>query len=141
MPKIKSILPLIVLALSTYGHAGVFDFSATMNGQTENTSFTTAEEGIDIFEQNRLTSIFNTYTGTQVVKSTLNFRGLPMNIAFPVDTNSLLTFDIPELGIKQIFQGTTRDESQELLRQYLKNNADFLNKVSEHLVKVSPVDP
>jgi len=141
MPSIKSILPLLALALSTYGHAGVFDLSATMNGQTENASFTTAEEGIDIFEKNKLTSIFNTYNGTQIVKSTLNFRGLPMNIAFPVDAGSLLTFDIPELGIKQSFQGATRDESQELFKQYLKNNADFLNKVAEHLVKVSPVDP
>nr|WP_314900427.1 hypothetical protein [uncultured Deefgea sp.] len=56
MSKIKSFLPLLALAFSTYGHAGVFDFSATMNGQIESASFTTAEEGIDIFEQYKLTS-------------------------------------------------------------------------------------
>ncbi len=141
MPKIPSFLALLALALSTYGHAGVFDLSATMNGQTESASFTTAEEGIEIYEQSKLTSIFNSYTGTQIVNSTLNFRGLPMNVAFPVNAGSLLTFEIPELGIKQSFQGASRDESQKLLEQYLKNNPDFLNKVSAHLVKVSPVDP
>lgn len=141
MANIKTILPLIILAFSTYGHAAVFDLSATMNGQEEQASFTTAEEGIDFFEKSKLSGLFNSYDGTQIVKSTLNFRGLPMKIEFPVTAGSLLTFEIPELGIKQSFQGASRDDSQELFKQYLKNNADFLNQVSEHLVKVSPVDP
>ena len=141
MPNLKLFLPFITLIISTYGYAGVFDLTATMNGQTEQTSFTTAEEGIDIFEQAKLNSIFSSYSGTEIVNSTLNFRGLPMNIAFPVNGGTQLTFNIPELGINQSFQGATRDESQALLKDFLKNNADLLNQLSKKLVKVSPVDP
>lgn len=141
MPRLTTLLPLLALAFSTYGYAGVFDLTATMNGKTEQASFTTAEEGIDIFEQAKLNSIFNSYSGTEIVSSTLNFRGLPMNIAFPVNGGTQLTFNIPELGINQSFQGATRDESQAMLKDFLKNNADLLNQVSKKLVKVSPVDP
>ncbi len=122
-------------------HAGVFDFTATMNGQSGQGSFTTAEEAANTYYEDRLKVIFPTYSGVEAINSVLNFRGMPIQLAFPQQGSTLLTFQIPVLEISESFAGATRNESRDLLKEYLKNHTDLLEKMARHLVSVSPVDP
>jgi hypothetical protein len=75
------------------------------------------------------------------VNGALNFRGLPMSLAYPVYGSTELVFDISSLGVHQVFNGATRDASQDLFIEFLKRNPNLLQQTSNHLVAISPVDP
>ncbi|MFC7420213.1 hypothetical protein ACFQNF_09985 [Iodobacter arcticus] len=122
-------------------HAGNFDFSATMNGQVGQGSFDTAEEAANTYYEDKLKTIFPTYSGIEAINSVLNFRGMPIQLAFPLQGSTRLTFQIPILEINESFTGATRNDSRDLLKEYLKNRTDLLEKMARHLVAVSPVDP
>jgi hypothetical protein len=55
------------------------------------------------------------------------------------ETNSTqLAFAVPSLGINQTFSGGTRDASNDLFEDYIKQNGDAILR---ELLRVSPVDP
>ncbi|WP_373975770.1 hypothetical protein NT239_03165 [Chitinibacter sp. SCUT-21] len=129
------------LFLAQPSFAGVFDVSATMNGVTASESFDNAEDAIKIMNSSSLNQLYNNYTGVEAVDTSLNFRGIPIQLAYPTTNQTTLTLNIPSIGVSQSFTGATRDESQALLEDYLKNNPDLLNKFLKESVKSSPVDP
>ncbi|WP_288841991.1 hypothetical protein [uncultured Deefgea sp.] len=141
MPNFKPFLTLIALAFSTYGHAAPFELSATMGDQTQSSRHIDAEKSVNIFYKQAIRpgSLFNNYTGKEAVTSTLNFRGLPIIIAYP-DTSSKLEFSIPSTGLSKTFQGRTREQSQALFLKYLSSRSDLLSEPSTHLIELSPID-
>lgn len=70
----------------------------------------------------------------------INFRGLPMLASFPVANSSQLLFWVPALGIKEEFNGVSRVESLEKLRDFLKKG-DNASRILTELSRVSPVAP
>ncbi|WP_028452972.1 hypothetical protein [Chitinilyticum aquatile] len=130
------------LCLCSTSQAGIFDLDASMNGITEQRSFDSLQDGIDLYQQQNLSQLFGgAYTGSEAVSSTLNVRGLPVNLAFPTTGSSTLVFTIPVLGINESFTGSTRDASVDLWEDYLKHNPDLLERMMKKMVEVSPVDP
>ncbi|WP_348945401.1 hypothetical protein ABHF33_02000 [Chitinibacter sp. FCG-7] len=126
---------------SALSQAGVFDITTTLNGQVASDSYTSAEDAIHTLEASNLKSLYQNYTGTEAVNAQINFRGIPITLAYPNANQTLLTLNIPSIGVNQTFTGLTRDESEDMLVKYLKNNPDLLNAFSKESVKVSPVDP
>lgn len=138
-PRILSLI--LCSAWTLNSQAGVFDFTATMNGQVGQGSFATAEEAANVYYEDKLKTIFPSYQGNEAINSVLNFRGMPIQLAFPQQGKTTLTFQIPALEINESFTGNTRNASRDLLKEYLKNHTDLLEKMVRHLVSVSPVDP
>ncbi|WP_157670882.1 hypothetical protein [Chitinibacter sp. GC72] len=126
---------------SALSQAGVFDITTTMNGQISSDSYTSAEDAIHTLETSNLKSIYQNYTGTEAVNAQINFRGIPMTLAYPSANQTRLTLNIPSIGVNQTFTGVTRDQSEDMLVEYLKNNPDLLNVFIKESAKVSPVDP
>lgn len=68
----------------------------------------------------------------------VDFRGLPIVVSYPYPNDSRLLFAVPSLGIEKTFVGTSRDDSNQQLKDYLKKDA---NEILKKLTEVSPVDP
>jgi hypothetical protein len=67
---------------------------------------------------------------------------VPIVANFATAGSATLTFAIPSLGVSQTFNGATRDESQDQLGDFLKQNGGgILDKLGKELVRVSPADP
>lgn len=124
--------------------ADLFTITATQSTLagpvTASVGFKSVRETVDFFEQQNLRAAFPSYTGVEVVNANVGFRGLPINLSYPVAGSSRLDLDIPSLGISRRFVGATRDESNRQLRDFFKNG-DVLGRVMKELMKASPVDP
>ena len=120
--------------------ADIYTVTASIGGQTVNLGFSTSLTTLDSLQTENLSASLPSYTGVEVATFVVNYRGLPLNMAYPTANSTLLTFDIPSLGISQTFTGATRNESKRLLVDYLKKG-DFLGLMQKKLAEVSPVDP
>jgi len=94
---------------------------------------------IDTFDNNKLSSKF-TYTDTNQITASLDYRGLPMTLLFK-ENSPTLQLNIPSLEISESFQGENREASLRLLEDWFKNDKQSVEKIMNELARVSPVDP
>lgn len=129
------------LLIATSAQASLFELTGTVAGVTTTKGFDSFEDAYNAMNEAELRTIFAGYNGTQIANISLNFRGLPVTLTYPTANDPTLKFSIPALGINQTFVGATRQASENLWTDYLKNNTDLLGKLQKELVKVSPIDP
>jgi len=127
------------IAADNFGYIAEVDLAPPV---TRSASFTTLDELTDSLTTSGLEATFAGYDGTQRAAALVNFTQLPMTAAFPnvgfTGAGARLDFGVPSIGIKEVFQGATRDDSVDLLVEYLKKNAgQIFNKLAE----VSPGNP
>jgi len=138
----KPSLFVVALASATVAHAGVFSVTTDVSGTHTSASFTSVEDAFDSLSNNGFSNINPAYTGTEAATVSLDYRGLAMSAAYPAANSTQLVLNIPKLGVTQTFQGATRDESQQLLKDYFKKNGNnILGQMSKELAASSPVDP
>jgi hypothetical protein len=102
-------------------------------------STNTAEGLIDLVSNNGLQSLAPTYTNTSAASIELLFNSLPIDMTYQVNS-TVLNFSISALGVSQQFAGGTRDESQSMLRDYLKHS-DVIGQIMNYQAKNSPNSP
>lgn len=134
---------LIALALLTISatHASIFEFTGTVGSTTVVRGYDTFEDAYNSMQESNLQNTLVGYTGTEAASIKLNFRGMPVYLNYATPGGTDLVFSIPAIGVNQTFTGATRQESQKLWTDYLKNNTNLLEKMQKELVKSSPVDP
>ncbi|WP_137939090.1 hypothetical protein [Chitinivorax sp. B] len=137
--RVSLLFMLYLLALPV--RADVFDLTATVGGTTVNRSFRTVDDAADALRDQGIQALQPSYSGIETVQMQLDFRGVGVQLAYPQTNSTLLTFQIPELGIDQQFQGATRDDSQSQFKDYLKKNPELLERLQKQLVRASAVDP
>lgn len=71
------------------------------------------------------------------VEFRIDLRGLPVNLSFARNSTQLV-FQVPSIGIYEVFDGGTRDASNDLYEDYMKRNG---SKIQKELIAVSPFDP
>lgn len=126
--------------LAAPAQAALFDIEVSSGTETYRDSFNSAEALIDAFKDDNLEQKLPGYTDTSAASAVLNYRGLPINLAYGSGTT--ITFAVPSLGINKTFTGATRSESNDQLQDFLKKEGgDILNRISRELVAVSPTDP
>jgi hypothetical protein len=124
------------------GQAGVIGVDTNVSGVQTSTSFSSVDDAVNSLTSAQLTSINPAYTGVEAAQVDINYIGLPITTTYPTPGSPLLTLNIPSLGISKDFVGATRDESQNLLKEYFKQNGDnILGRIGKELAKVSPVYP
>lgn len=67
----------------------------------------------------------STYTETSAADVLIRFRGVPIELSVDRNSNTLV-FRLPSAGIERSFTGATRQESLDLLLDYLRGNQDDL---------------
>lgn len=118
----------------------IYGIALTVNSVTEQRCMPTAQQFIDQLSTNALEGLVSTYTETSPATIDARFNDVNVTITFP-DAGTTLNFIIPELGINQSFTGTTRDHSQEMLEDFLKNNSDIVSRIWNYQARTSPTSP
>jgi len=102
---------------------------------------------VDFFDNKSLSGFFPNYTKNSAVSARLDLRGLGVHIEYPGNSSSLI-FRVPGSKFVIVFDGATRDESQEQFEDWLKGNYQSLSAsdaklttLLQLLIKFSPVDP
>ncbi len=119
-------------------------FTINVDNTTQNTSFTQSFSSVtDTFDSLDTDYIINqiNYTPTDAISAGVNFRGLPMNLAY-TGSSTDLTLTIADIGVTETFSGATREDSVEALKDWLKTNgAATVEKIMKKLAEVSSSDP
>lgn len=100
----------------------------------------TAEKFIDALKaENLQQTLAGSNTDRDGFSTNANFNSLLTQLNFAQNSSSL-NFSIPALGISKTFNGATRNDSMELLRDYLKTD-DMLGRIMNYQAKNSAFSP
>ena len=134
------VLVFAALSLANEAKADMFTLHLEQGSIDETRSFESIIDLFDHYENGSLDSIFNGYNDTEASSGQINFRGIPMTLAFNDD--AVLTFNVPDAGINNLtFDGGSQKASFELLKDWLKNNKDgLMKKILKAGVEKTPYD-
>jgi len=118
----------------------IYGVSLSVGTATEQRCMSTAQQFIDQLSTNQLKSLLDIYDVNSPATIAARFNDVNVAISFP-DSGTTLNFIISELGINQSFTGTTRDDSQQQLEEFLKNNSDIVSRIWNHQARNSPTSP
>ena len=82
-------------------------------------------------------ALFPGYQGNEAVVSNARLTGVATNISY-AQNSADLRFTIPDLGINELFQGSTRVNSARLLKDFLANNGDLRGRLVRAQANNSP---
>jgi len=138
--KLKYILLSLIVSTSLYS-GDVFSIDVKNETTPDSFSHTTSDLSnlIDTLDEDKLLASF-TYTNTDQITASLDFRGLPMKLKFAENSN-VLELAIPSLSINESFNGKNREASMRLLEDWFKNDKKNVERIMQELARVSPVDP
>jgi hypothetical protein len=116
----------------------IFNLSLCVEGQVSSVGSNSIQDIVDQLDADQLRSRFANYDeSVSAGEFRLDLRGLPLTLNY--DQNStVLVFAVPSLGINEIFNGGTRNASNDLFEDYIKQNGD---RILRELLRVSAVDP
>lgn len=140
--SLKLSLAIAVLSSITTAQAGVFSVVTDVSGTQTSASFSSVEDAFNSLSGSGFSNVNPAYTGVEAASVAIDYRGLAMSAVYPAANSTQLVLSIPVLGVTQSFQGATRDESQQMLKDYFKKNGNnILGQMSKELAATSPVDP
>lgn len=121
---------------------GIFRIDTTVDGVRTTTSYASVEDAIDALKGSNLGRINPAYTGTQAAQVSVDYRGVALSATYAGAGASALVLSIPSIGLVRTLDGGSRDQTQQLLKNYFKQDSDdVLGRLSKTLVAHSPVDP
>jgi len=140
------ILITIAVILPAAVYAGVFNITITANPdtaseQTYSQSFSSIEDVIDDLDTDQIEANLSNYTENSAANGLIDFRGVPIYLSI-AENSSTLVLEIPAIGVTETFDGTDRDNSVDLIEDWLKENGtDAVTKLMKELVASTPTDP
>lgn len=139
-PRISALAVALAVTLSGPALAAdLFTVTVTSGTITDTAGFNSATDAINQFKNGELSALIPSYTSTSIASGTINYRGLSVTASYPT-SGTTLVFQVPSAGINQSFTGTTRDQSQQQLVDYLKKSNAY-GLIMHQLAAVSAVDP
>lgn len=128
------------LCLANEAKADMFTLHLQQGAIDETRGFESIIDLFDRYEDGTLDSIISGYNDTQASSGQIDFRGIPMTLAF--DDNAVLTFNVPDADINNLtFDGGSQEESFKLLKDWLKDNKDgLMKKILKAGVEKTPYD-
>jgi hypothetical protein len=126
----------------TANATGIFSIYVESEGQTYTQGFSSFQDMIDNFDVYVFDQHFTGYDpDTSGIHTVLNFRGLPIETSISPGSNTIQV-TIPSIGIAEVFAGATRDDSVDMLEDWIKENTDdVLEKMVRYLVENTSTDP
>ena len=117
----------------------VLDINNSTLGQCTNVNTNTAIAFIDALRSSNLGDSFAGAKNTDGITVQAGFNSVLTKLGF-APSSTELSFQIPGLDINESFKGNTRDESLDLLEDYLKNN-NVIGKIMNYQALNSPFSP
>ena len=122
----------------------LYGLGLDVNELCQTLTFTGAQDLLDRLDTGGLQSVNPGYTGTQVASLNIFFNSVPIFLTYPntgfTGSGAQLTFSIPVLGENQVFNGANRDESEQLLEDYLKRSG-VIGRIMKYQAANSPHSP
>ena len=146
LEKLRKSPCLIVLVLCVLFHPSLqarslFELTVEVDGgEPVSKGFSNAQNFIDQLRSDGLRSLSPNYTEVSQVDAELDARGLRAFASYTKNT-TLLTFQVECAGVEEKFEGQTRDESQDLLVDFLEGNSQEVTDIAQCFVSDTPVDP
>lgn len=143
----KITLSLTLAFLPFCALAEIFQTTITVDGkgetQTESFNFDVGNDLFNQFKSQVLEKSFSNYSDKNATATAVSsFRGLIFNSGFFEAKSTLLTFDIPVLGVHKTFEEATRTKSATALENYLRKDTDgVLSQITRELIATSPTEP
>ena len=104
-------------------------------------NFNSSSQTLATGNEQSLVQIFPGYTNQDRVQFQVNYRGLPVSLEFPAGQTKL-TLSIPVCdNFTREFNGSSRDVSNNQVREFFKKDDGQLNKIMHCLVANSGADP
>ncbi len=150
--RLTSVTSALALALCLQPAMAKEAFEASLvltnNGQQDGDlflQFSQIEDLFDTVKEENLHREFQdakgSYTRRSGVDAELMVRGLPTSVSY-AEGSTALVFEIETLGIREEFEGATRDASEQKFRDHLETNGnDLLTRMLQEMVKSTPIDP
>ena len=120
--------------------SGNFALSLDVVGSPCSTASASSAQALyDKLSTSGLQSLGNNYTDTKIATINADFNSVLMTLNFP-NISTQLNLVIPALGVSLSFSGATRDDSKQLLINYLKNT-DIIGRIMNYQATHSPISP
>lgn len=120
----------------------LFELTVDIPGESASRGFSDIEDFVDQVSNEGFDNILVGYQDdiTQADAS-LNIRGIPASASYAANSPTLV-FLIPSVGIDESFLGATRDESQDLFKDWFEGQGrGLLTRLLQELVANTPTDP
>ncbi len=116
--------------------------SVTAPTQSGGTSgFNNISDAISQLQSQNLSSLASTYSDTSAASAVMNLRGVTAVATFPLNS-TVLNFTVPGAGININFAGATRNQSENMLKDWLlQNQGGLTTQLLQYMAGHSPVDP
>lgn len=95
-----------------------------------------AEDFFDLLNDAAFQQMVPSYTDMAFAQANINFNGVPVVLQFDFESSEL-QFSIPALGVHEVFAGTTRDASADMLVEYLKKSG-VMSQIMRYQAEHSP---
>jgi hypothetical protein len=119
----------------------IFSGTFTVDGQTTTAGSSNATDFADLFTNAGLNSLFSTYTTVSAATADVSLRGVPATLSYPAGSTAL-RFQVPSIGVDETFTGATRDDSQDLLLEWLRGaGGPAVTRFLQQAVATTPIDP
>ena len=138
----KRILVIFMILVSISYADDLFNVEVTnyTNGNSFKAGFSTVSDTFDQLDVDEIKKEIG-YSETDKLGALIDFRGLPVELTFSGGSTKL-TLDIPDIGVHEVFSGSSRDDSVEAMKDWLKSNGSkAVEDMMKKLAEVSPVDP
>lgn len=121
--------------------APLFQINVTSEGSSYTQTYNTADDLTNDVKVENIIKYIPSYTDASAASGILRFRGIPMTFSYPQDSAALV-LDVPSIGLHKTFDGETRNDSVELLKDWFKKSgSDEIKKLMQEAAKSTPNDP
>jgi hypothetical protein len=135
---VLSCAPALAQNCPTPSNTSIFNLSLCVEGQIASIGSNSIADIIDQIDADQLRRRFSGYDeNVSGGEFRLDLRGLPVTLGYD-RSSSTLNFAVPSLGINETFNGGTRDASNDLFVDYIKQNGEPILRA---LLRVSAIDP
>jgi len=111
------------------------------NATSASLALNTITDLANALKTENLSALSAAYSETSVATAVLNLRGVAATASY-LTNGTTLNFSVPAAGINLNFTGATRNDSQQLFKDYLlKNGSGLITKLFQLMAASSPIDP
>jgi hypothetical protein len=140
----RVVLGVACAALSSGGAIAATNFNVvvTAGGVSTSLGFDDAESSFDSIDTEALEALFPGFDReSDAARADIDYRGLPLTVAY-LENSASVRLSIRDLGVDQTFNGATRSDSLEELKDFLsKNGGVILTQVNQALAATTATDP
>ncbi|AXQ29674.1 hypothetical protein D0B54_13730 [Solimonas sp. K1W22B-7] len=134
-----------MLLTGTAAAADPFELDMTVGQDNKQFGFDNVDDAADALDRDNLLREFPQYNDSIAVMTLINFRGLDASLDFQQSSTTLVFrvdgVDLVPGSDTVSFQGQTRDDSIELLKDFLKENKFALKNLQTRSAQATPIDP